>query len=273
MADKIGEAYVDIQTRFDGIPGRWFFAWVPISLLAIGVLTTMLILRPVRTVEVAPAVPVDPVPEFLFTMPGGGTIHAIGDVPLSFEGDIADLIGAVESTSHRNAEGRGASVSNVGSSDYQAEIDATAPSADIGDVHSFGGASNTAVKAITKNGGLSLMILGGVLIAGGFVVMLWLQMRKLGFALMAGGAAVCLIAIYPWMLLVAGAIGLVAAGLWFYDAKALTNKAKGFNVLVRGVENANGSADATKEEISKAARAAGIDRALKREVSKVKRTM
>ncbi len=73
-----------------------------------------------------------------------------------------------------------------------------------------------------STGGRLLILIGGLAVAGGLVILIWLKRGKLGFALMIGGGAMVgvgvLVTVYPWVILVALGL-LVLFGAWLiYDA-------------------------------------------------------
>lgn len=265
---SVGKAVIELEARFLGLPNRFFLWWFFGSACVLAVLTTLLILRPINEVEVQPELA--PVPELAFTFPNGGSIVAKGDMPLDFSGNIADLLGQVQSYDHRQALGEGAGVTNVGSFKYEADFNGTAPEANVDGASSSGGAIEYSMEFITSNSGMILVIAGAAMAAGGVVVLVWLGMKKLGFALIAAGGSVALIGFYPWFLLVAIGLALVVAGVAFYDMRKTGNRSKLFEVLVTATQNAGESGKAVKSEVEKAARAAGVSGILRKEVNAAK---
>jgi hypothetical protein len=92
-----------------------------------------------------------------------------------------------------------------------------------------GGSADFRAKLIGNSGAaLSLIILGALLIAGGVVILIWFK-SSIGWALIAAGITLIVVAVvvdqYPWVLLIVAVVGLGAVAYFLYS-KYFAVKAK-----------------------------------------------
>lgn len=153
-----------------------------------------------------------------------------------------------------------------------------APTSEIDGASGSGGSSKfvaQAVSAITS-GYNWLLILGGILMAGGVAVIIWLPTQKsIGLAAATAGLTMIVTSVvasqYPWVFLILGVVVLGALGFWLYTTYKNNLTTKTLTTVVKGVENApEAEATTIKSSIKEIAEKAGIYDAVKKTVSKVK---
>ena len=160
-------------------------------------------------------------------------------------------------------------------SDIVGKMNLSAPTTQLnkgGGGSASGGDAEYDFKLVTEAKNYFLSILGGLMIAGGIIVWIWLKQWKLGLGLSVAGFMLIGVDVvsakYPWVFLLAFlAIG-VAAFFIVRDALSKRRKEITLGTITDAVENAGPSGDIVKKEISK--RANGAERIIKAEVMKMK---
>jgi len=145
-----------------------------------------------------------------------------------------------------------------------------------GGAGSFTGGEMTEWKDAVRSGPVILMVIGGLLLAAGIIVAIWVKRFTLGIAV--GGAGMALIAtavlfeMYPWVVLIAlaGVLGLTA--WWVIDAKGLLKTKVALQAVVAGVQKAeNGAAEAVKASVAQVAKDKGVETVVRAVVAKAKK--
>lgn len=177
----------------------------------------------------------DPVPYVTIETAEGHTLKWPADGEFTFEGDLSDLVGGRDTDVMREAHGRGVGVTAV-NNEAQLDMTSIAPDVDVTGASSSGGSSGFDLQTSMKeNKTVILIIIGGLIIAAGVVVAVWLKAIKLGLSLAAAGGAMCAIGFYPWLLLVAVGIAALIGLFLFMDYKELRDTKKALAVNVKAV--------------------------------------
>jgi len=139
---------------------------------------------------------------------------------------------------------------------------------------SFSGGGMESIQDVVRRGPVLLCVIGGLALLAGIVVAIWAGRVMLGLAVAAGGAVLIaagvLFETYPWVVLI-GALIAIALGIWWVVDARFAGRAKAaLTAVVRGVEQATGSAD-VKAAIGEAAKQAGKTAVVKDTISQAKR--
>lgn len=245
--------------------------WNAIQACVIALLTGSWGASSVMTSVPAPE-PVAEVPYVSIETAEGHSLRWPADGEFTFDGDLSDLIGGKDLDVMREAHGRGMGITAVNN---EAQIDMTsmAPDVDVSGASSNGGSSGFDIQTKMKNHKtIILIVMGGLVVASGIVVAVWLKAIKLGLGLAAAGGAMCAIGFYPWLLLVSVGIAALIGLFLFMDYKELRDAKKSLAVNVAAVQNM--PPDQKKEHTARIKTIAGSDlKVVSDQVHKIKRRL
>jgi hypothetical protein len=139
----------------------------------------------------------------------------------------------------------------------------------------FGEPQGVDIVSGVSKGTFILYLIGGLAIAGGLVVTLWMKNIKLGLSVAAAGAAMMAVAMlmetYPWIILI-GALVAVGGVVWFIlDARKNGRLSTALKAVVQGVQDAPAeAAEQVKASIGEAAKEVGAKTVVKEVVTATK---
>jgi hypothetical protein len=156
-----------------------------------------------------------------------------------------------------------------------------APSAMLGIGTAGGNAGDVtgiSFEALADSPFLWLYIIGGLLIAGGIVVAIWLKQVKLGIALAVAGVALIAACVlfdrYPWVCLVGLGIVLIGGTVWliYYFRNAAAAKAALSTVTTVIEKSATDVKEAVKSGVAQATAAKGNETVVRAAIKTAKGT-
>lgn len=134
----------------------------------------------------------------------GRVIEAPAGSVVELDGDLVDTRGWAGTSEDRTASSTGPGIRS-GSGTGVDQLDAVTPTVTLGDSQAGGGSTSFAGFEVSTSYLWVMYIIGGVLAAGGVVVMYWLNSKKAGLALIVAGGSFVLTGFvfetYPWVAL------------------------------------------------------------------------